>query len=64
MGVLVCYDDYTYDVINAYHLDYLIDKGCVIGYDDTTEWQKNEDAEQDVILLTEVAGEVVTSNPR
>jgi len=64
MGVLVCYDDYTYDVINAYHLDYLIDKGCVIGYDDTTEWQKNEDAEHDVILLTEVAGEVAAPNPR
>jgi len=55
MGVLVCYDDYTYDVINVYHLDYLLDKGCIIGYDDSGDWQKTEDAEAEVILLTELA---------
>lgn len=58
MGVLVCYDDYTYDVINAYHLDYLLDKGCIIGYDDSGDWEKTEDAEENVILLTDVANEV------
>ena len=58
MGVLVCYDDYTYDVINDYHLDYLIDKGCVIGYDDSGNWVKVERGEQqEAILLTEVAND-------
>jgi len=42
MGVLVCYDDFTYDVINDYHLDYLIDKGCIIGFDRSGDWCKLE----------------------
>ena len=58
MGVLVCYDDFTYDVINDYHLDYLLDKGCILGYDNSGNWNKSEDTEQDVILLTEVATEI------
>jgi hypothetical protein len=58
MGVLVCYDDFTYDVINDYHLDFLLGKGCIVGYDDSGDWSKTEDDEPGVILLTEVANEV------
>jgi hypothetical protein len=47
MGVLVCYDDFTYDVINDYHLDYLLDKGCIIGYDNSGNWVKQEDNPKD-----------------
>ena len=61
MGVLVCYDDFTYDVINDYHLDYLVDKGCIIGYDCSENWVKSEDDLQDAILLTEVAHEIAES---
>ena len=57
MGVLVCYDDFTYDVINDYHLDYLLDKGCIVGYDNSGNWSKTDD-EQEVILLTELANEL------
>jgi hypothetical protein len=60
MGVLVCYDDFTYDVINDYHLDYLLGKGCIIGYDNSGNWNK-QDADQEVILLTEVANESACS---
>ena len=56
MGILVCYDDFTYDVINDYHLDYLLGKGCIIGYDDSGNWSKTEE-EQEVILLTDVESE-------
>lgn len=42
MGVLVCYDDFTYDVVNDYHLEYLLEKGCIIGYDKSGEWVKLE----------------------
>ena len=42
MGVLVCYDDFTYDVINDYHLDFLVSTGCIIGYDKCGEWVKTE----------------------
>lgn len=42
MGVLVCYDDYTYDVINDYHLDYLVSTGCIIGFDRSEQWVKQE----------------------
>jgi hypothetical protein len=58
MGILVCYDDYTYDVINDYHLDYLLGKGCIVGYDNSGNWSKTEETEQEVILLTEVTNEV------
>jgi len=51
MGVLVCYDDFTYDVINDYHLDYLLDKGCVLGYDSSGNWVKSENNSQDARLL-------------
>jgi hypothetical protein len=57
MGILVCYDDFTYDVINDYHLDYLLGKGCIIGYDNSGNWSKCEEGEPEVILLTEVAQE-------
>jgi len=42
MGVLVCYDDFTYDVINDYQLDYLVETGCIVGYDKSGEWVKTE----------------------
>jgi hypothetical protein len=42
MGVLVCYDDFTYDVVNDYHLEYLLEKGCIVGYDSSGEWVKME----------------------
>jgi len=64
MGILVCYDDYTYDVISDYHLDYLLGKGCIIGYDSSGNWNKTEECEQDVILLTEVASEVTETQNR
>lgn len=54
MGVLVCYDDYTYDVINDYHLDYLLDKGCIAGYDTSENWKRLDHPDQDVLLLTEI----------
>jgi hypothetical protein len=62
MGILVCYDDYTYDVINDYHLDYLLGKGCIIGYDSSGNWCKTED-ETDAILLTELATEPGPASP-
>jgi hypothetical protein len=46
MGVLVCYDDFTYDVINDYHLDYLVETGCIVGYDKSGEWVKTENFPQ------------------
>jgi hypothetical protein len=61
MGVLVCYDDFTYDVINDYHLDYLLGKGCIIGYDNSGNWNKSEETEQEAILLTEVANDTAES---
>jgi len=64
MGILVCYDDFTYDVINDYHLDYLLGKGCIIGYDNSGNWSKSEEAEQGVILLTEEASESAVGLPR
>jgi hypothetical protein len=42
MGVLVCYDEFTYDVINDYYLDYLVQTKCIIGYDKSGEWVKTE----------------------
>jgi len=42
MGVLVCYDDFTYDVINDYHLDYLVTTGCIVGYDRSGDWVKQD----------------------
>lgn len=42
MGVLVCYDDFTYDVINDYHLDYLVTTGCIVGFDRSEQWVKQE----------------------
>ncbi|MBJ6802639.1 GSU3473 family protein [Geomonas propionica] len=44
MGVLVCYDDFTYDVINDYFLDHLLSTGCIIGYDRSGHWSKKEEA--------------------
>lgn len=42
MGVLVCYDDFTYDVVNDYHLDHLLQTGCILGYDKSCDWVKQE----------------------
>lgn len=43
MGVLVCYDDFTYDVINDYFLDHLLTTGCIIGFDRSEHWVKAEE---------------------
>lgn len=49
MGILVCYDDFTYDVINDdYHLQYLLDKGCIVGYDNSGKWVKSEAVSEEV----------------
>jgi hypothetical protein len=53
MGVLVCYDDFTYDVINDYYLDYLVQTGCIIGYDKSGEWVKTENPAQRAAVLKE-----------
>lgn len=42
MGVLVCYDDFTYDVINDYYLDHLLTTGCILGFDRSAHWVKEE----------------------
>lgn len=42
MGVLVCYDDFTYDVVNDYHLDHLVTTGVIVGYDKSEKWVKME----------------------
>lgn len=44
MGVLVCYDDFTYDVINDYHLDHLVTSGCIVGFDRSEHWSKTEES--------------------
>ena len=41
-GVLVCYDDFTYDVINDYCLEYLVTTGCIVGFDKSGHWVKQE----------------------
>lgn len=46
MGVLVCYDDFTYGVINDYHLDYLVETRCIVGYDKSGDWVKTEKKSQ------------------
>lgn len=42
MGILVCYDDYTYDVVSDLHLDYMINSGRIAGFDDSCAWVKVE----------------------
>ena len=42
MGVLVCYDDFTYDVVNDYYLDYLVETGCILGYDKSCDWVRKD----------------------
>jgi len=42
MGVLVCYDDFTYDVVSDYHFDYLVTTGRIVGFDKSEEWVKKE----------------------
>ena len=42
MGVLVCYNDFTYDVINDYYLEHLLETGCILGYDRSEHWVKQE----------------------
>lgn len=44
MGILVCYDDFTYDVVSDNHLEYLVMAGCIVGYDNSGEWVKLEDS--------------------
>jgi hypothetical protein len=43
MGILVCYDDYTYDVVNDYQLDFLIKTHCISGYVASGNWIRVED---------------------
>lgn len=49
MGILVCYDEYTYDVVNDYHLDFLIKTKCITGYVDAGNWVKVEDGPEDAM---------------
>lgn len=42
MGVLVCYDDFTYDIVSDYHLDYLVTTGRIVGYAKSEVWVKKE----------------------
>ncbi|WP_226377813.1 MULTISPECIES: GSU3473 family protein [Geobacteraceae] len=44
MGVLVCYDDFTYDVVTDFHLDYLVSTGSIVGFDRSEKWVKQEEA--------------------
>lgn len=43
MGVLVCYDDFTYDVVTDFHLDYLVSTGSIVGFDRSEKWVKQEE---------------------
>lgn len=38
MGILVCYDDFTYDVVTDLSFEAMDNR--VIGYDDSCEWEK------------------------
>jgi hypothetical protein len=42
MGILVCYDDFTYDVVSDIHLDDMINAGRVTGFDSSCRWVKTE----------------------
>jgi hypothetical protein len=42
MGILVCYDDFTYDVVNDFHLADMINAGRVVGFDRSSTWVKVE----------------------
>lgn len=42
MGILVCYDDFTYDVVNDFHLTDMINAGRVAGFDRSCTWVKVE----------------------
>lgn len=43
MGILVCYDEFTYDVVSDYHLEFLIKTKCITGYVDSGNWVRVED---------------------
>ncbi|ACH38011.1 hypothetical protein Gbem_0990 [Citrifermentans bemidjiense Bem] len=43
MGILVCYDDFTYDVVNDFHFDYLVSTGSIVGFDRSGQWVKQEE---------------------
>ncbi len=43
MGILVCYDDLTYDVVSETNLDCMITSGCIVGFDSSREWVKMDD---------------------
>lgn len=38
MGILVCIDEFTYDVVSDLHLEMAEQQG--IGYDNSCEWKK------------------------
>ncbi|KAF0218839.1 MAG: hypothetical protein FD174_2622 [Geobacteraceae bacterium] len=42
MGILVCYDDFTYDVVSDFHLEDMISSGRIAGFDSSSTWVKVE----------------------
>ncbi|SNB46670.1 hypothetical protein [Geobacter sp. DSM 9736] len=38
MGILVCYDDFTYDVVADFTFD--TEDGRIAGYDNSCDWEK------------------------
>ncbi|MBJ6726956.1 GSU3473 family protein [Geomesophilobacter sediminis] len=43
MGILVCYDEFTYDVVSDYHLEFLIKSKCITGYVEDGNWVRLEE---------------------
>jgi hypothetical protein len=39
MGFLVCYDDFTYEVVSDHELENLLESGSIIGYDPAGDWE-------------------------
>ena len=64
MGVLVCYDDYTYDVINDYHLDFLLESGCIAGYDKSGEWVRVDGLSQKRLENVRTASQTAAKPPK
>ncbi|GFO57432.1 hypothetical protein GMSM_44390 [Geomonas sp. Red276] len=42
MGILVCYDDFTYDIVDDHQLSSLVESGSILGYDRSADWVKTE----------------------
>jgi hypothetical protein len=52
MGILVCYDDFSYDVVSICDLHELLENGSIIGYDNSGDWIKSERVTGDVPATT------------